>query len=162
MDIVAISRALLLLAVANGAPVLAKNLLGNFLARPVDGGALFLDGRPLFGASKTLRGVALSLLATAIFAPFVGCARATGVMIAAAAMAGDLFSSFIKRRLARPVSSQALGLDQVPESLLPLLASRSELSLSALDIAVGVAAFLVLELFLSRILFVLHLRDRPY
>ena len=77
-------------------------------------------------------------------------------------MAGDLLSSFAKRRLGRPSSSQALGLDQVPESLLPLLACRVPLGLGWLDVAVLVGVFLVGELLVSRLLYRLHIRDRPY
>jgi len=77
-------------------------------------------------------------------------------------MAGDLLSSFLKRRLALAPSSQAIGLDQIPESLLPLLASHQELALTAADILMGVAIFVVGELALSRMLFQLRFRDRPY
>ena len=38
--------------------------------------------------------------------------------------AGDLFSSFVKRRLDLASSSMAIGLDHIPESFFPLLASR--------------------------------------
>ena len=38
-----------------------------------------------------------------------------GLLVAATAMAGDLLSSFLKRRLALAPSSQAIGLDQIPE-----------------------------------------------
>jgi hypothetical protein len=48
-----------------------------------------------------------------------------GVVVGSMAMLGDLFSSFVKRRLNLPPSSRATFLDQVPESLFPLLASRS-------------------------------------
>jgi len=77
-------------------------------------------------------------------------------------MAGDLFSSFLKRRMRLPAGGRATGLDQVPESLFPLLACRAALSLTLLDIAVGVGIFLVGEVVLSRLLFKAHLRDRPY
>jgi hypothetical protein len=56
----------------------------------------------------------------------------------------------------------ALGLDQVPESLFPLLACRLLLLLTWLDIGVAVILFVAGELVLSRILFKLHIRDRPY
>ena len=56
----------------------------------------------------------------------------------------------------------ALGLDQIPESLLPALALKSRLALTAWDITGVVFAFILLELLLSRLLFGLHLRDRPY
>jgi CDP-2,3-bis-(O-geranylgeranyl)-sn-glycerol synthase len=77
-------------------------------------------------------------------------------------MAGDLLSSFTKRRLGRPASSRAIPIDQIPESLLPLLACYTALDLSYLDVLVGVLVFLIGGLLLSRVLFRLHVRDRPY
>jgi hypothetical protein len=59
-------------------------------------------------------------------------------------------------------SSKAMGLDQIPESLLPLLGAWFFVPLGWLDILVGVALFFVGEIILSRILFDLKLRDRPY
>jgi hypothetical protein len=77
-------------------------------------------------------------------------------------MAGDLLSSFIKRRLDRPPSSRATGLDQIPESLIPLLACRTALSLTVWDIIVTAALFFAGEVALSRLFYRLRLRDRPY
>jgi hypothetical protein len=68
----------------------------------------------------------------------------------------------VKRRLNFPPSSQALGLDQVPESLFPMLACRGALSLTIQDIALGVGVFFIGELILSRLLYWVHLRDKPY
>jgi CDP-2,3-bis-(O-geranylgeranyl)-sn-glycerol synthase len=56
----------------------------------------------------------------------------------------------------------ALGLDQVPESLFPLWAMRSEWALTLASILGLVMAFLVLELWLSRWLHKLHIREKPY
>jgi CDP-diglyceride synthetase len=151
-----------LVAVANGTPVLATRLLGDRLARPLDGGAVFVDGRPLFGPSKTIRGIVLLLIATPLAAWFMGLAWPLGVAVAALAIAGDLFSSFVKRRMGLASSSKAMGLDQIPESLLPLLGAWFFVPLGWLDILVGVALFFVGEIILSRILFDLKLRDRPY
>ncbi len=95
-------------------------------------------------------------------APLIGLDLTIGAIVAGAAMAGDLFSSFVKRRLNFPPSSQALGLDQVPESLFPMLACRDALSLTIADIALGVGIFFIGELILSRFLFRAHLRDEPY
>ncbi len=162
MQYLPLLQLLLLISLANGAPVIAKRVLGQRLARPLDGNLRFVDGRPLFGASKTLRGIAAAVVATSLLAPLVGATVATGLVVALAAMAGDLFSSFVKRRLGREASSQAIGLDQIPESLFPLLACREAFALTALDIAAGTAIFLVGELLLSRLLFKLHIRDRPY
>jgi len=85
-----------------------------------------------------------------------------GAVIGSVSMAGDLFSSFIKRRLNMPPSSMAFGLDQVPESLLPLLVVQPMLNLSVMDITAVVVIFSVGGLAISRILYKLHIRDRPY
>jgi CDP-2,3-bis-(O-geranylgeranyl)-sn-glycerol synthase len=61
-----------------------------------------------------------------------------------------------------PSSSRALGLDQVPEALLPALVCKSLLALTLVDIAVIVALFTLGEMLLSRLLFKLHVRDQPY
>ena len=157
-----IAQLLALLTVANGTPVIAAKVFGNILAVPLDGNLAFLDGRPLFGPSKTLRGVLLSILVTAAFAPLVGLEWKVGALVAFTAMIGDLLSSFLKRRLGLFASSQSIGLDQVPESLLPLLASRLLLPVTIFDVVLATVIFLVGALALSRILFKLHIRDRPY
>src|SRR5512134_981978 len=107
---------LVLLAVANGTPIAAKCVLGDMLARPLDGGMTFNDGRPLFGPAKTIRGIVLSLLATPIAAALIGLPWQLGAVVAGAAMAGDLLSSFVKRRMGLAPSSKATGLDQIPEA----------------------------------------------
>ena len=121
---------LILLMVANGAAVATKKLLGATFARPLDGGALFVDGRPILGPAKTIRGIVASVVATSICASLMDLGWKIGTLIAAFAMAGDLFSSFVKRRLHLASSSMAIGLDHIPESLFPLLASRLLLPLS--------------------------------
>lgn len=77
-------------------------------------------------------------------------------------MAGDLLSSFLKRRLDLPPSSKATGLDQVPESLLPLLACRAVIDVSAADIVVAAGLFFVGEVIFARLFYAFKLRDRPY
>jgi CDP-diglyceride synthetase len=151
-----------LMTVANGAPVVAKRIFGDRFSWPLDGNVKFIDGRPLFGTSKTIRGLLLSVAATSVCAPLVGLGITIGFVVAVTAMAGDLLSSFIKRRLALAPSSQAIGLDQIPESLFPLLACGQALGLTAADIVIGVVIFFVGELALSRVLFRLRFRDRPY
>jgi CDP-2,3-bis-(O-geranylgeranyl)-sn-glycerol synthase len=104
-----VAQLLTLLAVANGTPIIVEKFLGKSLAFPVDGDA-------------TLRGLALSILATTALAPLIGLDWRIGALVALAAMLGDLLSSFWKRRVGLAPSWQAIGLDQIPESLLPLLA----------------------------------------
>jgi CDP-2,3-bis-(O-geranylgeranyl)-sn-glycerol synthase len=162
MQIRVVLKLLALLTLANGTPVMAKNILRDHTAHPLDGGLQFIDGRPLFGPSKTIRGVVLSVLVTSAGAPLLGLPWKLGALIAALAMAGDLFSSFLKRRIRLQSGDRATGLDQVPESLFPLLACRNWLSLTASGIAVTVVIFFVGEVLVSRLLHKLHLRDRPY
>lgn len=141
---------------------MARVLFGERWSRPVDSGRRFIDGRPWFGASKTLRGIVAALPVTGLAAMALGYPLATGLVIAASAMAGDLISSFIKRRLGMAPSSMAPGLDQVPESLLPALLVGGQFGLTWQTTIGVVAAFIVLELVLSRILFVLKIRKRPF
>jgi Na+/H+-dicarboxylate symporter len=148
--------------VANGSPVIAKDILGNHFAIPIDGGAHFADGRPVLGTSKTVRGLLLSILVTSALSPIVGMDWKIGALVASTGMAGDLLSSFLKRRINLPAGGKATGLDQIPESLFPFLACRSVLQLTVMNIVAGVGIFFVGELLLSRLFYYLHLRDRPY
>ena len=162
MQPVLVLQLLVLVAVANATPVFAKKILGGAFAWPLDGGSVFTDGRPLLGASKTIRGVLLSVLVTSLAAVLVGLGEQVGLVVALSAMAGDVASSFVKRRLGLPPSSMALGLDQVPEGLFPLLAVRLLLPVTIVDIVVGTAVFFAGSLVISRILFKLNVRDEPY
>jgi CDP-2,3-bis-(O-geranylgeranyl)-sn-glycerol synthase len=162
VHILTIVQLLLLLGVANGAPVIATRIFGDRFSRPLDDGVACADGKPLLGKSKTVRGIVASVLSSALAAPLVGLPWPIGIVVGSAAMAGDLVSSFVKRRLALAPHSRATGLDQIPESLLPLLACRSALALSGLDIAIGVAIFFVGEVVLSVLLFKAHIREQPY
>jgi CDP-2,3-bis-(O-geranylgeranyl)-sn-glycerol synthase len=162
MHFLRILQLLALLALANGTPVIVNKLLGKRFSYPLDGGATFVDGHPLFGASKTIRGIVLSVLVTAACSPLLGLDWRIGLAVGGLSMAGDLFSSFLKRRMRLPAGGRATGLDQIPESLFPLLACRSALSLTVMDIASVVAIFFVGEILLSVLFYKLRLRERPY
>jgi hypothetical protein len=162
MQYLLILQLLVLLTLANGTPIVAKKIFGTRFSFPLDAGTIFFDGRSLFGHSKTIRGTVVSILVTTASAPLTGLDLTIGAIVAGAAMAGDLSSSFVKRRLNLPPSGQVLGLDQVPESLFPILACRDALSLTTADIALGVGIFFIGALILSRLLFRAGLRDEPY
>lgn len=162
MRLDAILQALFLLVVANGAPILATRLLGRRWSRPVDGGALFSDGRPFFGSSKTLRGLVASVAATVLAARLLGLSATSGAVIAALAMAGDLLSSFLKRRITLEPSARATGLDYFPESLLPALYAATIMPLTFVETATLLALFFVGGLLLSRVLYALKIREQPY
>lgn len=159
---VLVIKILFLLLLANGTPVIAKKLLGSRLAYPLDAGKKYFDGRPLFGDSKTYRGIVSSVLVTSGGAALIGYSIQTGILFAIASLAGDLVSSFIKRRLGRQPSSRALGLDQLPESIFPLLFFWQTLGLNMAIAATVVIIFFAGEIILSRILFRLNIREHPY
>lgn len=162
MQSVLILKLVVLLLVANGAPVLASWALGKRFAFPLDCGFKLADGRPVFGASKTLRGVVLGSVVTAACAPWLRLDWETGALVGVGAMAGDLFSSFIKRRRGLPSSGKATGLDQIPEALFPLVACAFTLNLTVMDIIAGVLLFFLADVVLSVVFFKYGLRDRPY
>lgn len=155
-------KLLVLLFIANGAPILASKVFGNRFALPVDFGFHLKDGFPVFGSSKTFRGLLAAVLVVAGFAVLFGFQWKTGLLIGIWAMLGDLFSSFVKRRLGMAPSSMAIGLDQIPEALFPLIAVSSIVGIDGWQIAFLVVLFVVIGLLISRILYKYHIRKRPY
>ncbi len=162
MHFLLVTKLVVLLAIANATPVLIKQVFGDRFAQSIDGGVRFFDRRPLFGSAKTVRGAVASVVLTATAGPLVGLDAATGALIGAMAMVGDLFSSFVKRRLDCAPSSRVTGLDQIPESLFPLLACRGLLSLTVMDIIVSMAVFSVGAILVSPLMHRIGLRDRPF
>ncbi len=162
MNVVILSKILLLLLIANGAPILAKKILKDKFSQPIDFGLEFIDHRPLLGPTKTYRGLLASILTTSAAALVLDLPMYTGGLIALFAMIGDSISSFTKRRMGIESSDMALGIDQIPESLLPLIVVQSQYQLNGMDIILAVVAFFAIELFLSRVLYTLKIRDRPY
>ena len=153
---------LLLLLAANGSPILVRRALSDRFNHPVDAGRILADGHRLFGASKTWRGLAAALVVTPSLALALGWSWEIGLMLGSFAMLGDLFSSFIKRRLGMPSSAMAPGLDHIPESLLPLLVCKPLLALSWAQVVLLSLAFMVANIALSRLLHWLGIRRHPY
>ena len=152
---------LFLLVIANGAPIIVREVLGDRFARPVDGGAVLGDGRRLFGPKKTIRGIVAAIAATGLIAPVVGIPFISGILLATASMIGDLLSSFIKRRLGIASSDSVLGLDQGLEALLPALVVQQRFSLTLIDVLVIGVAFFALSILISRLLYWLNIRKHP-
>jgi CDP-2,3-bis-(O-geranylgeranyl)-sn-glycerol synthase len=151
---------LALVLLANAAPVIARFLLGDHFGRPIDGGRRFSDGRPVLGGSKTYRGVAAAVVLTVPAAELVDVGGWVGLIIAVMAMAGDLLSSFVKRRVGKPVHARVFLLDDVPEGLLPVLAIAGPLGLTWLDGLAAVTGFVTVHSLLERIAVRSRLRRR--
>ena len=158
----AIIKSLALVGAANMAPAGLKLLFSDRFSAPIDGGLIWRDGHRFLGPSKTWRGLAIGILFPTCLSPFIGLPWQAGMFVGAAAMAGDCLSSFVKRRLGVESSNMALGLDQIPEALLPAFSMRAYLYLNAADISAIVLLFWIGALALSRIFFRLGLRERPY
>jgi CDP-2,3-bis-(O-geranylgeranyl)-sn-glycerol synthase len=85
-----------------------------------------------------------------------------GAIIGTLAMLGDLLASFCKRRLDYPPSSHAIGLDYLPESLLPLLLIAPLFPLGFFTVLLVASGFYVVASLLSRIFYRLGIRKHPY
>ncbi|MEF3074038.1 CDP-archaeol synthase [Methylobacter sp. Wu1] len=157
-----ISQTVLLLLAANGAPVLARHWLKDRFSLPVDMGLKLGDGRALFGSSKTWRGIIASINLTSLVAMVLGMSALEGAVFSLAAMSGDLLASFIKRRQGHAESSRVRCIDTIPESIMPALVLHEQLGLSVTDILAVAFTFFLLDVFLSPVLYRLHIKNRPY
>jgi CDP-2,3-bis-(O-geranylgeranyl)-sn-glycerol synthase len=153
---------LLLIIIANGAPILIRKLLNDAFSLAVDFGKKLPDNKRIFGPTKTWRGIFAAFVATPAAAWLLGHSLETGLLVAVFAILGDLLSSFIKRRLAMAPSSMALLLDQVPESLFPALMMMETFNLDISSVMLLVLIFVIAELALSRVLYSWGLRKRPH
>jgi CDP-2,3-bis-(O-geranylgeranyl)-sn-glycerol synthase len=99
---------------ANAAPV----IFGG--GRPIDANRTFIDGKPILGSHKTVRGFFAGLIVGTLVSfvqntvyplyqsnPLLGFALSLGALI------GDVFDSFIKRRLGFPPGASFPILDQL-------------------------------------------------
>ncbi|MDZ7662149.1 CDP-archaeol synthase [Thiohalophilus sp.] len=154
---------LFLLLVANGAPILARLLPGiRHWNRPLDAYRQLADGRRLFGDHKTWRGLIVAVLLTAAAGWLLNLPLWLGALFGALSMLGDLLASFIKRRRQLMPGTAALGLDQLPEALLPLLILYQPLGLGWQEMLLVPLLFMLIDLLVSRGLYRLPIRRRPW
>ena len=146
MSPAAVAMSLLLLIAANAAPWLAGRFCRGWANLPVDFSLTWPNGQRVLGPHKTWRGLLAAILASAAMAEILGLGLALGARFGALAMAGDAFSSAIKRRQAMPPGTEVIGLDQMPEALLPLLLCARELQLGWPDILITTLLFLALDI----------------
>lgn len=158
----AFAQILIMLLAINAAPILAARLFEPVGDLPLDLGKRLRDGRSLFGPSKTWRGLVFALLAACLLSLLFGHGLRFGLVFGGLVMAGDLLSSFVKRRRGLASSDQSLGWDQVPESLFPSIYAVVVLDMPWWWAVVSCLAFMVIELFISKPLFRLKIRKRPY
>jgi CDP-2,3-bis-(O-geranylgeranyl)-sn-glycerol synthase len=152
----------LLLIIANGAPVVAHRFLQKRWSAPVDGGRNWRDGRRVFGADKTWRGLVLGTVGCGLGGLFLGVGPVFGLLFGASALLGDLISSFIKRRAGLAPGAKASGLDQLPEAVLPLLLAMVWLDIGWYVVVAVALLFALLNVVISPALHRLGIRRRPH
>jgi len=99
---------------ANAAPV----IFGG--GRPIDADRTFIDGKPILGSHKTVRGFFAGLIVGTLVGfvqntvyPLYQSNLLLGFALSLGALIGDLFDSFIKRRLGFPPGASFPILDQL-------------------------------------------------
>jgi len=147
MSWLAVTDAMILLIVANLMPWALGRTCGERWDAPLDCGMIWRDGRRLLGSHKTWRGLFASLLGCGFAAGLLGMPWWLGVGFAALSMLGDSISSALKRRRGREPGQDDIGLDQLPEALLPLIVLRDALSLGWKEILLVTTAFAILDYF---------------
>jgi hypothetical protein len=150
IDLLAASRALLLVSIANVVPWAAGRSMQRWAA-PLDCGVRLWDGERLFGGHKTWRGFLLGTMACALVAALIGPGFAIGAGVGALSLTGDALSSALKRRLRLAPGTEIAALDQLPEALLPLLVFAGALGLDAAEIVVAALAFIALDIAVTRV-----------
>jgi hypothetical protein len=125
----------------NFLPPLFNLILGNRFNWPLDRDLLFIDHRPILGKNKTFRGILCSLLGGIAAFPLLGIVWWSAGLTALLAMAGDLLSSFIKRRFNISSGKTVAVLDQIFESLFPILYLRHLLQLTGQQMVAIVICF---------------------
>ncbi len=142
----AVAEALALTVLAHATPWALGRLLGARLCAPLDAGLTLSDGERLLGAHKTWRGLVGAVLVCALATALLGRGVRLGAAFGLLAMLGDSGASLVKRRMRLAPGRERIGLDQLPEALLPLLSLAQSLGITALE-ALGVAvAFALLDL----------------
>ncbi|UCD73385.1 MAG: CDP-2,3-bis-(O-geranylgeranyl)-sn-glycerol synthase [Candidatus Bathyarchaeota archaeon] len=86
----------------------------------IDGERRFVDGRPIFGSHKTIRGFLSGLIAGTIIG-FIQGQVLSGFLLSFGALFGDLAGAFLKRRLSIPPGSIFPIIDQLSFVLFAIL-----------------------------------------
>ncbi len=143
----------------NSLPPIVALFAGERYGFAVDRGKLWFDGRPLFGKHKTIRGIASAVVGGTLVFSLLGQPWWVAATAALLAMAGDLFSSFIKRRTRFHSGDEVIVLDQVFEVLFPLIFLNGFTELNLRSNLLVLVFFISLSFCFSRLW--LYITGRP-
>jgi CDP-diglyceride synthetase len=153
---------LVMLLASNGAPVLVARVCRSRGDLPVDLGRTLRDGHPVFGASKTWRGLISAVFTACMLAILFGYGSLFGLVFGILVMTGDLCSSFVKRRRGLRPGDRSIGWDQLPESLIPSAYATSALGVAWWWAILWMLTFTLVQMLLSRPLYWLRIRKKPH
>ena len=162
---------------ANMAPVIFKDRFKRF-AVPIDNGAMF-RGKPLFGSHKTVRGLIIGILVAVIIAglqfllyksPFFQKLSFTdyakwalfGFLMGSGALIGDLFKSFIKRRVGIRPGARFIPFDQIDFVIGALLFSLLAVGITWAIALTCIALSFVLHIGTNHLAFWLKIRNEKW
>jgi CDP-2,3-bis-(O-geranylgeranyl)-sn-glycerol synthase len=140
---------------ANASPV----ILGG--GGPIDGGVKWIDGKPLLGSHKTVKGTILGVVVGAIVGilqknPLGGSLQAFGAII------GDIIFSFLKRRLDMVPGASFPLLDQLDFIIFAIILSYP-IQTPGLDTSLGILVLTIpLHYLTNFIAFRLSLKKNPW
>lgn len=158
--------------VSNASPVLGIKLIRK--RTPIDRGALAWDGRRLFGDGKTFEGLIMGILCGTLVGLILFSLKNPGayrsplepLLLSIGTMIGDIFGSFLKRRLGLERGAPAPILDQIGFAIFALLLSflvygpPKWFNIENILLLLFITG--ILHLSTNSVAYVLGLKDRPY
>jgi CDP-2,3-bis-(O-geranylgeranyl)-sn-glycerol synthase len=158
----------LLIAIYVAIPTYVTNSTPVLLGRgtPIDRGKKFVDGRPMLGTNKTVKGFTYGFLLGSVAA--LGEAVLfekyllvlAGIVASLGALLGDLLGAFVKRRLDIPPGHPLPVVDQLDFILGALLLTARLLNVTAGAVLILVIATIPIHLFSNAIAYMLRLKKR--
>jgi len=149
---------------ANATPTVFKG------KKPIDFNRNFIDGKPMFGAHKTIRGFLSGIIVGLIVVivqkiislPTVETSLTIGFLLTLGALIGDLSGAFIKRRLNIPPGNPLPLLDQL-DFVVGALLFASIVAPPKMETVFFVVILTPFLHVLTNILaFLLKIKDRPW
>jgi len=161
--------------VANGTPVVVAKVMKLFGLRrhPIDFGKNFIDGRRIFGDSKSWEGFASGIIIGTLTSflqslhPIIDSINITvsyGFISSLGAMTGDLMGAFIKRRLGLKPGEPLPIVDQL---MFIVVAMMLAISLGLIEITLLDFIFILVITFALHVLtnalaYLIHLKEVPW
>jgi CDP-2,3-bis-(O-geranylgeranyl)-sn-glycerol synthase len=159
---------------SNMAPVIVRNCC-TWMAIPIDFNKR-LNGKPIFGKNKTVRGFVFGILFSILiaFIQFIvfkaGFLKGLtvidynnwlliGILFGFGALSGDAIESFIKRRINIKPGSSFIPFDQIDHVLGALLLISFEVKLSLQIWIIAIAATFFLHILINFLAYFLKMRD---